>query len=296
MSENTFIINIFSSNEIVGGAKIFDAVKNGQIEMGNGWPNWWSSHHPTWAVMNAGPYDFMNIDASMMFFLAGKGTEMANILASKKGVVWRPAWWAGMEFGLISKKPIYSIKDLKGKKVRIGPGMPSEFLAEATGSYSIPLIPSEIREALNSDQLDAVEWTTANGVLELGLTDIAKHAIVPAVWQPSVLSDFLMNDKAYNLLSKQHRRILEVAIKAFTLTTTTKAKKLDIESIDKLKRSGVVISQWPKSDYAIWKNNSNKINKRYKSKDKFSSDLLNAKESFKKQYNRYYKYFGPYDE
>jgi TRAP-type mannitol/chloroaromatic compound transport system substrate-binding protein len=128
----------------------------------------------------------MNIDASMMFFMEGEGSKLANSLSLPQGVMWRPAWWPGMEFGLLSKEPIKGLDDLKMKKVRIGPGLPSEVLSAAAGAFTIPLLPDEIRPALESGVIDAVEWTTSTGAWDLGLNDIGRHAIFPAIWQPSV--------------------------------------------------------------------------------------------------------------
>lgn len=205
MSAGQFIITPHPGGEITGGPDIFNAAKSGRVEMGSGWPNWWSGQHPAWSVLNAGPFDFMNIDASLMYFIAGEGTKLANELANPEGVIWRAAWWPGMEFGLLSKKPISGIADLKEMKVRIGPGLPSEVLAAATGAYAIPLVPNEIKTSLESNSLDAVEWTTVSGAWNLGLNDIATHAIVPAIWQPSVLADFIINQTLLLLNSHTSR-------------------------------------------------------------------------------------------
>ena len=194
------VITLHPGGEITGGPDIFNAVKTGRVQMGSGWPNCGRASILPGRVMNAGPFDFMNLDASMLFFLAGDGTRLANELANPHGILWRAAWWPGMEFGLLSKRPISGISDMEKMKVRIGPGLPSEVLAATTGAYAIPLVPNEIRGALESDALDAVEWTTASGAWELGLNDVATHAIVPAIWQPSVLADFLINKVAYDAL------------------------------------------------------------------------------------------------
>ncbi len=295
MTNGKFVIDIYYGGQISNGGNIFESVRNGEVDMGNGWPNWWSAQHPSWAVMNAGPFDFMNIDASMIFFLAGEGMGHANKLAKDKGLIWRPAWWPGMEFGLISPKPIRGLQDLKGKKVRIGPGLPSEVLSLAANSFSIPLVPSEIRASLKSGAIDAVEWTTANGILDLGLDDIAKNAIVPAVWQPSVLSDFLINQKSYNDLPENYKTILEVAIQSYTLMTTIKAKKKDIESLEVLKDRGVVFNKWSKADIEKWRVSADKIYAEYKKQDEFSEKLINSKQKFKRDYNKYYELFQSYE-
>lgn len=295
MSGGRLSISVHAGGEIAGGPAIFDAVSDGSIEMGNGWPNWWSGQHPAWAVMNSGPFDFMNIDASMMYFLADEGTVMANRLSEPDGLIWRPAWWPGMEFGLLSREPITSLDDLKGKRVRIGPGLPSEVLAEASGSYTIPLVPEEIEPALRDGSLDAVEWTTAAGAWDLGLQELSPHAIVPAVWQPSVLSDFLINKEAYDALPIDLQAILDTAIKAYTLTTTMKAKKADFEAMRKFLASSTSIAKWTPRDIERWREANDRVLEQYRQKDPFMRELLDSKKRFKQAYDDYYQWFGPYD-
>lgn len=296
MSQDRFIIEPHAGGELAHGPGIFDAVRDGTVQMGNGWPNWWSGQHPAWAVMNAGPFDFMNLDASMMFFLAGEGTAMANELAGPLGVVWRPAWWPGMEFGLLSRVPVRGLDDLDGLKVRIGPGLPSEVLAEASGSYAIPLVPEEIRPALERGDLDAVEWTTTNGAWELGLHDISPYAIVPAIWQPSVLADFLINKPAYESLPEDLRAILETAIKAYTLTTTMKAKVKDIEALERFKAQGTELSVWSADDIARWRKASDKVLANYVERDDFTRRVVESKLRFKARFDAYNELFGAYDK
>jgi TRAP-type mannitol/chloroaromatic compound transport system substrate-binding protein len=295
MSNGRLNITPHPGGEITDGPDIYTAVKEGSIEMGNGWPNWWSGNNPAWAVMNAGPFEFMNIDASLMFFLAGEGTELANELSRPDGIIWRPAWWPGMEFGLLSIDPITSLEQLAGKKVRIGPGLPSEALAAASNAAAIPLVPTEIRPALLSRDLDAVEWTTTAGAWDLGLGDIAKHAIVPAIWQPAVLADFLINEQAYQQLPSDLQAILMTAIQSYTLTTTAKAKVNDFQALKKFIDNGTVFYQWSEEDLKTWRRVSDEIHKLYSQQSEFSGRLLESKQQFKLDYNSYYEVFGPYD-
>ena len=295
MSNGRFIIDVFPDGEVVAGPDIFRAVKVGEIEMGNGWPNWWSSQHPAWAVMNAGPFDFMNLDASMMFFLAGPGTDLANELSAPHGIVWRPAWWPGMEFGLLSSAPIHGLDDLKDKIVRIGPGLPAEVLAEASGATTIPLVPSEIRPALESGQIDAVEWTTASGVWDLQLHQVAQHALVPAIWQPSVLSDFLINAEAYEALPDDLKTMLETAMKAYSLEATFQGKLADIDSFEKFLDSQIEVRTWSVEDIDRWREANAKIIENYRGADDFSRKFIDEKQNFKKRYNAYGSYFAPYE-
>lgn len=295
MSQGRLLIHPHPGGEITGGADIYTAVKERRVEMGNGWPNWWSRHHPGWFVMNGGPYEFMNLDASMLFFTQGAGRELATSLAHQDGIIWRPAWWAGMEFGLLSKEPIKGLADLKGKHVRIGPGLPSDVLTNVSGATSIPLVPAEIRAALNSGDIDAVEWTTTAGAWNLGLADIAHHAIVPAIWQPAVLSDFLINQQAFDELPQSLQQVLLVALESYTLNTTTKSKKRDIEAYQLFLQQGTEFSSWSEEDLAAFKTASDAIYEKYRQQGDMARQVLDAKAQFKAEYDRYYEVFGAYD-
>lgn len=294
MSAGRLIITAHSGGKITTGPDIYSAVSDGRVEMGNGWPNWWAHHDAAWSVMNSGPFDFMNLDSSMMFFLIGDGTELANKLSKPHGVMWRAAWWPGMEFGLMSKSPINNLDDLKEKKVRIGPGLPSEVLSEASGAYTIPLVAQDIYRAIENDDIDAVEWTTSGGVLDLGIHNIAPYAIVPAIWQPSVVSDFLINEKAYDNLSDDLKAILETAIKSYTLTTTLKSKLSDFDAFSELQKQGVQIVRWSESDIERWRLANEKVLLKYETTPHLN-DIIKRKKSFKKQYQDYYRYFNRYD-
>jgi TRAP-type mannitol/chloroaromatic compound transport system substrate-binding protein len=169
-------------------------------------------------------------------------------------------------------------------------------LAAATGAYAIPLVPNEIKASLEANSLDAVEWTTVSGAWNLGLNDIATHAIVPAIWQPSVLADFLINQKAFEALPEDLKAILETAIKSYTLTTTAIAKVEDFKALKAFQQNGTSINQWSKSDIEKWHTVSDEILDQYKKNDNFTKRLIESKKKFKKEYTTYYKIFGPYDE
>lgn len=66
--------------------------------MGNGRPNGWSSYYPAWAEVGSTPFDCMNLDASMMFFILGEGSLMANMLSEPYGVIWHHRFYHCMVF------------------------------------------------------------------------------------------------------------------------------------------------------------------------------------------------------
>lgn len=303
MSQGKFEILTFPSGPkaITKGPQIYDGVKNGTTQMAAGWPNWWLEQNTAWAILQGSPYLFMNLTSSMIYFLADKGSDLANNLSTKDGILWRPGWWAGMELGLLSKTKLKGLSDLKGKKIRIGPGLSSDLLAEASKAYPIPVVPNKIKFLLEKNLLDAIEWTTANGSFSMdfhkpspGFTKTTRHILAPAIWQPSVLSDILINKTAYNALPPHLQQILETAIKEFNLLMTLRGKRKDMEAFNKFKKDGVSINTWPKEDFLIWKRATDKIYSKHLEKSPDFKKVFNSKLEFKKKYDDYMKVFGPY--
>ena len=296
MSAGRLNITPYPQGAITKGAGIFTGVKKGTTQMALGWPNWWLKEDMGWAAIQSGPYDFMNIDASMLYFFEGEGMELANKLAAPQGILWRPAWWAGMEFGILSNTQIKGLDDLKGKKIRIGPGVPADTLIEAAGAFSTPITPEEIIPLAGSGLLDGVEWTVPGATLMLGFEKAYPYLIAPAVWQPSVLADFLINKEAYDALPADLQAILESAIKDFTITTTLRSKNIDITAFNKFSEDGYTINTWSKEDLNRWKQASDKIYRRYRDRSESFNKIYESKMNYKSRYDEYYKTYGPYDK
>ncbi|GAA3928027.1 TRAP transporter substrate-binding protein DctP [Litoribacillus peritrichatus] len=295
MSQGRLIITPYPEGVITKGAAIYRGVKDGTTEMALGWPNWWLKENTGWAAIQSGPYDFMNIDASMLYFFEGEGMELANKLSQPEGIIWRPAWWAGMEFGILSNTKIEGLKDLHGKKIRIGPGIPADTLIEASGAFATPVTPEEIIPLAGSGLLDGVEWTVPGATLKMGFAKAYPYLIAPAVWQPSVLADFLINKTAYDALPPDLQAILESAMKDYTLTTTLKSKNIDISAFRNFVQEGHDISTWSKEDLNAWKLASDKIYKRYRDESEAFNEIYESKMRYKAHYDDYYTTFGAYD-
>lgn len=287
-----------SKNKIAKGTGIYSAVKSNKAQMAVGWPNWWHKVDSAWNALQSGPYGFMNIDASMMWFFHGNGTKFANELSSKDGIIWRPAWWAGMELGILTKNNIRSLADLKGQTVRIGPGIPNETLKLAAEGVRTNTIPSaDIERAFKSGLIQGIEWTVPSATIKMGFHGKGKadHLLVPAVWQPSVLGDFLINKSSFEKLPSDIQAILETAMKSFALTTTLGGKVKDMAAMEQFVKEGVSVSKWSDEDLKVWKEKANIVYEKHKkSSDKFTR-FFEDKQKFKERYNKYYETHKAYE-
>ena len=205
-----------------------------------------------------------------------------------------------MELGLLTLKSIRGLKDLEGKVVRIGPGIPNETLKKAAPGVRTITIPSaDIKKAFEFGSLHAIEWTVPSATIKMGFHHAAKvqadHIIAPAIWQPSVLGDFLINQEAYEAQPKDIQAILETAMKAFALTTTLRGKVLDMEALSQFQAEGVEISSWSEEDLKVWKEKVDETYQEQKNKSKNFERYFNDKMEFKAKYDEYNKTHGSYE-
>jgi len=293
MSAGRLTIQIRAANSaeaIAHGAAIYRAVSEGRLEMGNGWPSWWSGQHPAWALLE-GPHEFSNFDASMLFFLADRGFALANGLSETQGVLWRPAWWAGMELGLLSPKPIRNIDDLKGLRARIGPGLARDVMSSVSEVNAISLVPEEIAPALQNNDLDVVEWTTPVGALDLGINEHVKYMLVPGLWQQSALSDFLLNKNAYDQLPKDLQAILEHAMRSFALTATARLKRADFKAFAQMRQQGLQVQRWSDDDIKKWRKQTAIVLEDYRRKKPESNEIMDEQHRFQREFSEYHRWF-----
>jgi TRAP-type mannitol/chloroaromatic compound transport system substrate-binding protein len=110
------------------------------------------------------------------------------------------------------KKPIRSVADLQGLKMRI-PGIGGEVLKRA-GGIPVTLPASEIFTALQTGSIDAAEWVGPYNDMALGLQDAARYYYYPGWQEPGPLLECIVNQDAFVTLPGDLRSIVELACSA----------------------------------------------------------------------------------
>ena len=148
---------------------------------------------------------------------------------------------AGIE-SVASKKPINSIADFKGVKMRAPSGTATQLL-KAMGASPVNLSGGEVYNALEKGVIDAADLSDYVANKSLGLHKVAKYALVDFHSMP-VLS-LTVNMKKWNAQPKDIQAILNMAtrdmgtqINMRQLTLRGPAEKDDLEN------HGVTIINW----------------------------------------------------
>ncbi|MBA4396852.1 MAG: ABC transporter substrate-binding protein [Syntrophus sp. (in: bacteria)] len=233
-------IKVFADGAIVPAFEVFDAVRNGVVEMGHDWPGYWKGKNEAFVAFGSVPFGLNNVDYSIWLF-GDKGWDMARELYGKFGIVPFPAGNSGCEMGFFTKTPMNDMRQLKGKKVRTV-GWLADILTQMGIGVS-PLPGGEVYLALDRGVIDSAEFSTPFITFPLGFHEIAKNVIMPGWHQPGVQLMTMVNKKAYDSLPPELQKALEVAAYATQMWDMTTSEKNNGLTIAKYKAKGVKFHQ-----------------------------------------------------
>ena len=150
-----FQIQVFAGGEIVPGPAVFDAVKDGTVEMGHTVSYYFFGKDPSYALETAVPFGMTNrqMDAWMRH---GNGGKLMAELFGKSNILVVPCGNTTTQMGGWYRKEIKTVADLKGLKIRIG-GFAGAVLSKL-GAVPQQIPGGDIYPALEKGTIDAAEW------------------------------------------------------------------------------------------------------------------------------------------
>ncbi len=143
------------------------------------------------------------------------------------------------------KKPVNSLADFKGLKMRI-PGLGGKIYKEIGVNVKL-LGGGEIFPALERGVIDAAEWVGPVQDRRLGLHKAAKNYYNTGWHEPSTTTELLISKKAYDKLPKDIQAIIRQVAAAANIIAHTSAEALNGDALaDLIQNHGVRVSQLPK--------------------------------------------------
>lgn len=211
MSDGRIEVKVFGAGELVPAFEIFDAVSRGTAEMGHGASYYWKGKSEAAQFFAAVPFG-MTAQEMNAWLYHGGGMALWEEVYKPFGLIPTAAINTGVQMGGWFNKEIKSVTDLKGLKMRI-PGLGGEVL-QRLGGTPVNLPGGEIYQALQSGNIDAVEWVGPYNDLAFGLHKAAKFYYYPGWHEPGTVLECFINEKAFKALPKDLQSIVLTACKA----------------------------------------------------------------------------------
>jgi TRAP-type mannitol/chloroaromatic compound transport system substrate-binding protein len=235
-SNGRFDIQVFPGGSLGGSLKVSETVEQGIAEMGHTWMGYDWGKDKT-AVLFGGYAGGMSAERMLHWLYRAGGTELQREFRREQaGVISMPLFIRTSEVFLHSNKPVKSLEDLKGLKIRTAGAWIS--MARELGASPVTMPGAEVYTALDRGTIDATEWGTLWENKSPGFHKITKYVIIPGVHQPSAPFELVINEEAWDSLSKEDQQLVERVARQTTLESWMTIGQEDAKAIEFFKEQG----------------------------------------------------------
>jgi TRAP-type mannitol/chloroaromatic compound transport system substrate-binding protein len=241
----------FGAKEVVGDFELFDGVKNGVLEAMNSFTVYWAGKIPAAAFLSSYLLGLRHPHEWDVWFNGMDGLKVTREIFAKHGLHYVNKIHHGANI-IHSKKPIRTIEDFKGLKLRVPGGMIAEGFA-AIGARTTLLPGGEVFAALEKGTVDAADYTGPAVNWDLGFGQVTKYiwmgpAGLESIYQPVDLMDFVVRMDVWNKLSPKMKQWVDDQIQVYSNSHFAAIQKADLEAWGKFRKSGTTITRLPAED------------------------------------------------
>ncbi len=231
---------------------LFDAVRTGVLQAMNPFTLYWSGKIPASVFLSsypAGPDQTSHWDT--MFYGLGM-LEMTREIFGKFGMFYVGPIQHDANI-IHSKKPVTSLDQLKGMKIRLPGGMVSQVF-EQFGVSTTSMPGSDIYPALEKGTIDAADYVGPAINLDLGFAEVTKYIICmgppgqTSLYQPVDLMDLTVNMRAWKRLSKKMQVFVEEQVQTYSLHHFVTIQKANLEAMEIFLKKGTKVSRLSAED------------------------------------------------
>jgi len=230
---------------------LFEAVKTGVLQGMNAFTLYWAGKIPASVFLSSypvGPDQPAQWD--IMFDALGM-KELARKIYAKHGLFY--VGHVHHDANIIhSKKPVNSVADFKGMKLRVPGGMVAEVF-QSFGASTVSLPGSDIFPALEKGTIDAADYVGPAVNWDLGFAQVTKYILfgppgLMSIYQPVDLMEITCNAGAWKRLSPEMQQLVEEQVKVFSSEHYLGIQKRNVEALAKFKEAGSIVNRMSADD------------------------------------------------
>ncbi len=241
LSGGTLEIKVYPKNILVPAMQVFDTASLGQIDAFHSGVYYWKGKNPAFSIFGGMPLGLTS-EEMITWLKFGGGMELWRELYGKFNLYPLVGGSTGPQMGGWFKKPINSLADLKGLKMRI-PGLGGEVM-KRLGVNPILLPAGEIFTALERGTIDATEWVGPALDSMMGFDKAADYYYTG--WhEPGSILEITFNKNRWEQLNPIHQAIITTACEEMTATMIQEFRYKNAKALQELPQN-VKIRTFPK--------------------------------------------------
>ena len=274
LSNGRLKIKLYAAGEIVPGLGTFDAVANGVAQIAHTAPLFWAGKFSAAPIFTAAPFGLTPIE-HITWINHGGGQDLWDRLYEPAGVKPFMAGNTGYQMGGWYKKPLESLEDLKGLKIRM-PGLGGSILTKL-GALPVGLPPSEIFTSLKTGVIDATEFLGPFSDAAMGFHKAAKYYYSPGFHEPNGTGEAIISKSALAALPKDLQQIVETACATENIFSLGESEWNNAASLKNLiENEGVEIKEFPQDIINAAKTATVETMKKLASKDALTAEIVTS--------------------
>jgi len=260
------------SGEGVDSSGIFNAVKSGMLTMGAPFQSLNAGELPA-GIVELGLPGTTGDPQKLEDLIHKKGWQpILQKAYASQGLVWLEPYIQPAVY-IITKKPINSISDFKGLKIR-APGAYGKFLRKL-GAAPVSLAWSEIYTSLATGVIDGSIGSNMIDHRDGNHVEVAKYMYPVPVAGAQVLP-IIINQRAWNKLPDNLKEVVRKATEKHAQQQLVMGKKWESEAIADMEKKGLKWSPKPSAgDMKKWHMAAEELWGEYTS-DPYSKELIDA--------------------
>ena len=242
-------MEVLPTQAVVPYGETIDAVANGILSGDLNAVSYFTGRDQAFSILGDLIAGYDTVDQMQAFCMIGGGKEVLQKVYDKytDGQVKVIGCGPYAREAFVSTKPVKSVADMKGLKVRSPEGMASEVFKRA-GAAPVALPFSEVYTSLEKGLVDAADASAHVNNDASGMYKVAKYPIYPGIHSMAVLQ-FVMNKDQYDALTDGQKEMLEVWYTAMNVQMARQADMEDKELAAKQKEEGdVTVIDWPQEE------------------------------------------------
>lgn len=242
LTEGRFEIRPYEAGELVPGLQVLDTVQQGTVEAGHSASYYFIGKNPALAFDASVPFG-LTVRGYNAWLLHGGGLEQMRGVFSDFNILNFPGGNTGAQMGGWFRRPVNSVADLRGLKMRI-PGLGGEVMSRLGVSVQV-LAGGDIYPALERGAIDATEWVGPYDDEKLGFNEVARNYYYPGWWEPGPALTFYVNRTAWEQLPQTYQQAFEVASREASLNMMARYDALNPPALRRLLAGGTQLRPFP---------------------------------------------------
>lgn len=240
LSKGTLKIQVFPANQLGAPQEVAEQVRLGVIDMATCTSGQIQLWVPQYAAIQL-PFLWDSYEHANKV-LDGTGGKMLADLAEAKGFHVMADWLHGFRAISNDVRPINTVADMKGLKLRVPPEVPMEASMRALGAIPTQIAWPEVYMALAQGVVDGQE-NPIRHIFANRLHEHQKYLAIPGPGYMYITSPVVVGAKMWKSLTAKERTILQKAAIDARNWMREQCNQVDADALKQMTAAGVVVTR-----------------------------------------------------